>query len=144
MTFYQEYTRQEKYFGTRTFRFVVSDVFEDLFKETWDVGDGIFVDIFQTGDVALKLEGENNTQGVDELSIDIHQSHCRTDNELNAFFFFLEGRDITQNRFCTVLFDPVYVDGIALDSCVWFIGKISEKMQAQDLVWRSRNGIQKC
>lgn len=136
MTFYQEYTRQEKYFGQHTLRFVVSDKFEDLFKETWDAGDGIFADIFQTGDVALKLEDENNSQGVDELVIDVYQSLCRTDNELNAFFFFLEARDINQNRFCTLLFDPVYVDGIALDSCVWFIGKISEKMQATDVMWR--------
>ena len=135
MTFYEEYTRDEKYFGTHTFRFVVSDTFADLFKETWDEGDGLSVDIFQTGDVAKRLENEDNTQGIDELSIDIYQSNCRTDNELNALFFFLEAKDITQNRFCTVLFNPVYVDGVALDSCVWFIGKISGKMQAQDLKW---------
>ncbi len=135
MTFYEEYTRHEKYFGVHTLRFVVSDTFEDLFKETWDAGDGLEVDIFQTGNISLKLEDQDNTQGVDELSIDIYQSDCRTNTELNAFFFFLEARDITKSRFCTVLFDPVFSGGVALDSCVWFIGKVSEKMQAQDLKW---------
>jgi len=100
MTFVQEYTRAEKYFSTHTLRFVVSDTFEDLFKESYDAGDGLTVDIFELDNWTQRLENDDGTQGVDDMPFVIDYTLCRTENEKNCYYFVLEAQDITKNRFC--------------------------------------------
>lgn len=135
MVFVQEYSRKEKHFGNHTLRFVVSDVYDDLFKTNANLGitESDYVDIFNIGNVKQKLNTDDGYYAADELPITVDSGICKKEKEINALNFILESVNLNKNRYCVLFFNPDYSTEDNLLDSIWFLGKISDKISGEDL-----------
>ena len=146
MTFVQEHTIEEKYYGTTMVRFVLSDNYDDLFKDndTLATDRGLSpeqfveqygVDIFGLGSIRKKIKLEENNYVIGELEISIAHYACKNTKSENAMFFALDSTNIDKNRFCALFFIVPADAGLPLLDNMEFVGKLSSNISASDETW---------
>jgi len=135
MVFVQQYTRHEQLFGNHSLRFVISDVYDDLFKNDTELGitSDDYVDIFDFGNVNQKLNTDDGYYSADEISISIDESFCNNEHSKNALHFIFEAVNLNKNRYCVLFFDPDFSTEENLLNSIWFLGKVSDKISGEDL-----------
>lgn len=136
MVFVQQYIRHEQLFGNHTLRFVISDVYDDLFKTDTQLGitSDDYVDIFDFGNVSQKLNTDDGYYAADEMSISIDESACNDEHSKNALHFIYEAVNLNKNRYCVLFFDPDFSSEENLLNSIWFLGKVSDKISGEDLI----------
>jgi hypothetical protein len=135
MIFVQQYTRHEQQFGSHKLRFVISDVYNDLFKTDAQLGitSDDYIDIFDFGNVNQKLNTDDGYYSADEMTISIDESVCNDEHSKNALHFIYEAVNLNKNRYCVLFFDPDFSSEDNLLNSIWFLGKVSDKISGEDL-----------
>lgn len=86
MIFVQKYTVNEYIFGRQSFRFAVSDNYEDLFKQDNEITI-TETSIFQLESVKQDLELDDGSFAIDEMKFSINSASCLTADDTNALYF---------------------------------------------------------
>ncbi len=80
--------------------------------------------------VKKDLNTDEGSFAIDELPFSINHLACRNDDDEKAMYFCLDVADIKVNRYCAVYFG----DSAILENQL-FLGKINDKITAEDKIW---------
>lgn len=131
LTISQEYTYFEQGLGATTVRFVVSNDYESLFNQTTDWTTGII----SLEDCSEDLNINDGAFAVNQLTFKINALTCVTEHDTNTLYFLLGATDRTKYRFCALFFNPAYTAGKCNINTLKFIGRIEDKISADDIAW---------
>jgi len=134
MTILQTYSKQEFMFGQQSFRFAVSDNYDDLFKADSLITDKIYTDIIELSSVKKDLELEDGSFAISELKFDINSISCLTDDDRKAMSFCLQATSNINPRYVAFFFSdsPNLAD-------LMFVGRIDNKVSGDDIKWNKNN-----
>lgn len=148
MTYFTQWSRFEDGRGEILFRFLISDSYSGLFAGNESFEAKTEVGIFNVSSVKRDLDLAEGKQAADQLSFELSQVACLTDDDLMAFAFALEAQqdqdvdtdldgdiDITKKE--RWIYYQISEDG----GTTWlkrFLGRIDAKMAADDLYWSGR------
>lgn len=130
MTIIQTYSKEEMFYGQQSFRFAVSDNYDDLFKSDELITNKIYTNIILTKSVKKDLELEDGSFAISEMQFEINSASCMNDDDRKALHFCLQATSNTQPRYVAFFFSatPSLED-------LMFVGRIDNKVSGDDLLW---------
>lgn len=140
MIFVQESIYQDHTFGKHVIRFVVADLYDNLFKtDAQIVSDlGLSIEEFRTnifnlGSVKETLKKEEGSFSMSELGFKVTTSAIQTITDKRAFYFCLHANSLKKYRYCATFLYPL---GATFDeSDRTFTGKISTTISGNEHDW---------
>lgn len=140
MIFVQESIYQDHIFGKYVVRFVVSDLYDNLFKTDAEIVselgisvEGFRTNIFNLGSVKESLKKEEGSFSMSELGFKINTSTIQTLTDKKAFYFCLHANSFRKYRYCATF---LYQLGMSFDEGDrTFTGKISSTISGNEFDW---------
>lgn len=140
MIFVQESIYQDHVFGKHVVRFVVSDVYDDLFKTDAEIVSDFEVtledfrtNIFQLGRVKESIKKEEGSFSMSELPFKVTTSAIKTITDKRAFSFCLHANSFRKFRYCATFLYPLGQD--LLETNRTFTGKITSSISGNEHDW---------
>lgn len=135
LTIIQEYQHYEYGFAEPTVvRFVISNDYQSLFNQTGDWN----TDIVALEEVSQDLNLGDMSFAVNQLTLKLSAASCVTEQDFKTLFFFIGASDKSKYRFCAVFINPTFTAGKTDISTLQFIGRVSDSISADDLVWQNQ------
>jgi|GEM_PF-6507274 len=140
MIFVQESIYQDHIFGKQVVRFVVSDVYNDLFKTdaqiVSDLGislENFRTNIFQLSKVKESIKKEGGSFSMSELPFKVTTSAVKTITDKRAFSFCFHANSFRKFRYCATF---LYTLGQSFDETDrTFTGKITSTISGSEIDW---------
>jgi len=141
MTFVQEYTARDGDFGYVKLRTVVSDTYADLFKKNneFTAGTVKYTNVFSVGESKKDLNTDDDKYAVDELSFDIVEAACDSEDDTLALAFCLNATDINVVRYIASFIINQSDTALPLKDNLEFVGKIKDVVKWKEVLWQKHN-----